>query len=358
MCISLGLEDGNESEAFNSKRSYALKRLSKLDSSKLITVGKSLSERMDYHPLDEVLHKLDGLNDIQITKLTRTRLLKLFDNVSFTTEREDIDLIRDVWPIAQMHERNPYGHPRTMEEAIFQHTIRNGDWSNKQLLEELGFDDCSQTQVFKFLEAITHPLANEPQAQTQLVSSINEIIQHDGFKLIESGRISGTPYYTVQKINAAIPAADSISSTLSAFNEEDIHKGWQSALAHQDSDPRRAITLARTLLEDVCKYIITEAGQAYAEKDDLPVLYKRLSSILNLAPDSHTEQIFKQILGSCQSIVESLGSLRNKLSDAHSIGPLRAKPLPRHAELAVNLSGTMALFLIHTWNSRKSATPA
>ncbi len=48
---------------------------------------------------------------------------------------------------------------------------------------------------------------------------------------------------------------------------------------------------------------------------DLPVLYRKLSKLLRLAPDDHTEQVFKQILGSCQSVVESLGVLRNKLSD-------------------------------------------
>jgi hypothetical protein len=37
---------------------------------------------------------------------------------------------------------------------------------------------------------------------------------------------------------------------------------------------------------------------------------------LNLAPDQHTEEIFKQILGSVQSVVQGLGDLRNKLGDA------------------------------------------
>jgi hypothetical protein len=54
--------------------------------------------------------------------------------------------------------------------------------------------------------------------------------------------------------------------------------------------------------------------------------------MLKLAPDDHTEEVFKQILGSCQSIVASLGAIRNKLGDAHSQGPLRAKSSPRHAE--------------------------
>lgn len=86
----------------------------------------------------------------------------------------------------------------------------------------------------------------------------------------------------------------------------------------------------------------------------MPMLYRKLSKLLRLAPDDHTEQVFKKILGSCQSVVESLGALRNKLSDAHSPGPKRARPLARHAELAVNLSGAMATFLVATWQARKA----
>ncbi len=63
----------------------------------------------------------------------------------------------------------------------------------------------------------------------------------------------------------------------------------------------------------------------------------------------------KQILGSCQSIVDSLGAVRNKLGDAHSQGPAKARPQPRHAKLAVNLSGSMATFLCATWEAKKAA---
>src|SRR3546814_19165193 len=78
-------------------------------------------------------------------------------------------------------------------------------------------------------------------------------------------------------------------------------------------------------------------------------LYRKLSKALQLAPDDHSERVFKQILGNCQSVVESLGALRNKLGDAHSGGPKRARPAARHAELAVTLAGSMATFLVATW---------
>ena len=117
-----------------------------------------------------------------------------------------------------------------------------------------------------------------------------------------------------------------ITSTLNAFDPDQIGERWQRAQDSKSKDPERAITLARTLVEDVCKWILHDAGESWEDKDDLPALYKKLSKTLNLAPDDYTEQVFKQILSGCQSDVTALGALRNKLGDAHSIGPRRIRP--------------------------------
>jgi hypothetical protein len=70
----------------------------------------------------------------------------------------------------------------------------------------------------------------------------------------------------------------------------------------------------------------------------------------------HTEQVFKQILGGCATVVNSLAGIRNKLSDAHGKGKLAARAAPRHAELAVNLAGSVCAFLVATWEERKKAS--
>jgi len=153
------------------------------------------------------------------------------------------------------------------------------------------------------------------------------------------------------------PADASISRVLDRFDREVIHRRWTSALERRSTDPEGAITLARTLLEDVIKWLLAKQGVKHDGKADLPALYRLIAVDLRLAPDAYAEEVFKRILGSCQSVVESLGTLRNRLSDAHSSGPLRAKPHGRHAELAVNLSGTMATFLIATWEARQLPPP-
>lgn len=155
-------------------------------------------------------------------------------------------------------------------------------------------------------------------------------------------------------IIAAHPADDDISAILVDFDTEHVHIAWQKALERRNEDPEAAITMARTLIESVCKHILDEVGIAHSDKDDLPKLYKETAKQLNMAPEQHQEEIFKQILGGCQTVIQGLGTLRNKLSDAHGKGKKAVKPSPRHAALAVNLAGSMAAFLVATWEERSS----
>lgn len=152
----------------------------------------------------------------------------------------------------------------------------------------------------------------------------------------------------VDSLEQSAPSDSLHSLSLASLQSGMASRRWQDALDRREKDPEGAITLARTLLEDVCKIVIVDSNEVFSEDDDLPKLYRKTASLLNLAPDQHAEQIFKQILGNCQSIVESLGAVRNKLSDAHSTGPLRARATARHAKLAVNLAGAMATFLAET----------
>jgi hypothetical protein len=153
------------------------------------------------------------------------------------------------------------------------------------------------------------------------------------------------------------PADLGISAVLGSFDEEGVHRAWSKALDRRSDDPGGAITAARTLLETVCKSILdTKGGKAYRENDDLPRLYFRTAEYLNLAPSQHTEETFKAILGSCQNVVNSLGTLRNKIGDAHGQGRKPIRPSERHAALAVNLAGAMATFLVQTHLERQAGS--
>lgn len=350
-CRRLGLSDGTEQEAFASKFKYAQKRLAEIDGARVLDIARQILAENEHFSLFEQVAKIDELSGAEVTMLTRRRLMAIFDGQPLSTEIDDIELIRSVWPIATMPPH--YQGRMSLEEDIVKHTIANDDWSQRETLEALGCLKCSRATLFKFLEAVTAPDAQSAKRQLELAAQIDGLLRHDGYTLAMAGKISGSPKYAVRVAPRGAPSDQSISATLAAFDPTQVHARWQQAMERRSSEPEGAITLARTLLEDVCKWILEEAGETCKETDDLPALYRKLSKVLKLAPDDHTEEIFKRILGSCQSVVESLGSLRNKLSDAHSPGPKRARPQPRHAELAVNLSGAMATFLVSTWDARQ-----
>lgn len=148
------------------------------------------------------------------------------------------------------------------------------------------------------------------------------------------------------------PLDKAITDSLASFDTQAAQQAWSRALARRQEDPEGAITSARTLLESTCKHILDEAGHTY-DNNDLPKLYKAVSELLNLAPSQHTEETFKAILGGCHSVVQNLGTLRNRVGDAHGQGKNPVRPAKRHAGLAVNLAGAMSVFLLETWEARR-----
>jgi len=149
------------------------------------------------------------------------------------------------------------------------------------------------------------------------------------------------------------PSDPEVEAVLDMLDSNHVQRIWQKALERRQNDPEGAITASRTLIESVCKRILEKMGVEYDETDDLPNLYHRVAEELNLAPGQYSERLFGKILGNCQSVVQGLGAIRNVEGDAHgSEKGYRARP--RHAELTVNLAGSMATFLVRTWKARQS----
>jgi hypothetical protein len=200
----------------------------------------------------------------------------------------------------------------------------------------------------------------------RFVESCRDLGQFWGFIKSKFGRYQERRAYLWDQFRPALQAAEKglgspaqavAAEALQKLDAAHVHEYWSKAIDRLQKDPEGALTSARTLLESVCKLILEDLGEKYDATADLPKLYKQASKSLNLAPEQHVEPVFKQILGGCASVVEGLGSLRNKLGDAHGQGKKRMKALPRHAQLAVNLAGAMSTFLVETYEARHGATP-
>ena len=188
--------------------------------------------------------------------------------------------------------------------------------------------------LYRFWHFIKHKFGTYAERREFLWDNFDTVINH----LENSQRTPGQP---------------SIDTTLKEFNIDQVHEVWMKAQGRCANDPEGAITAARTLIESVCKHILDDSEVSYSRNIDLPVLWKKCAEKVNLSPSQHDEKIFKQILGGCQTIVNSLGTLRNKVGDAHGTGRRAVRPKPRHAELAVTLAGAMSTFLVATWNNRE-----
>lgn len=150
-----------------------------------------------------------------------------------------------------------------------------------------------------------------------------------------------------------LPYKNIIDDKINLLDSQYINDSWQKIIDRKNTDFEGAITSARTLLESVLKSILDDMGEKTNSSGDLIKLYKEVSDKLNLSPNNHNEQVFKQILGGCSSIVNGLANLRNEYGDSHGKGLKVYKPDQRHTDLAINMACSMSLFLIQTYEHSK-----
>lgn len=147
---------------------------------------------------------------------------------------------------------------------------------------------------------------------------------------------------------------EEISEQLLTVNSEHVQRAWERLLKRKSEDPEGAVTAARTLVETVCKHILDEEQVHYPDNADLPKLYHLAVEQLHLAPEQHTEKLVRRVLGNCQAVVGGIAALRNQLGDAHGKGAGAAVPDPYLAELAVNLAGAVAKYLLEVRESSRT----
>ncbi|MCV2514754.1 abortive phage resistance protein [Bacillus subtilis] len=172
-----------------------------------------------------------------------------------------------------------------------------------------------------------------------------KLLERDGYSF-DNGKIK----YENTKF---IPSE--IEEIAGQYNIEQVEIDWQRALNQAKTDPEDAITATRAMVESTLKWILDDTGEEYKDSENLNQIYKKVANLLKLSPDQHGEEMFKQILGSINGVVTGLGALRNAYGDSHGKGKVYYKPSERHAKFAINLSGTLCIYLLETYMaSRKS----
>jgi hypothetical protein len=145
------------------------------------------------------------------------------------------------------------------------------------------------------------------------------------------------------------------SERLAHSRYDAVYESWEKAIGRLDSDRDGAVTAARAMIETMCNATLDEFGLPHDDSWDLPKLYFETAASLGIAPTQSTDPLFKSVFGASQTIVNRVGEMRNKLGDAHGKASLD-RPVPRqHAELAVNLAGSICCFLVSCLESAIAA---
>lgn len=150
-----------------------------------------------------------------------------------------------------------------------------------------------------------------------------------------------------------LPSDESTSTILHEINLNSVASIWRKAMGRITSDPDGAITLARTLLEDLCKHILDENNISYSKTENLSTLHSLASKEINIHPTQQDENTIKKLLGVCNSGVAGIGEFRNKFADSHGKGTSGTPPDPHYARFVVNLSGIISSLMVEKWMEKK-----
>ena len=198
---------------------------------------------------------------------------------------------------------------------------------------------------------------NDPERHDPVVNHLNSMLYPDGFELVraQNGRMQ-----LVESGQETVPLI-MLGELLASIRFDTAKRDLDRALASSRNDPEDAVTAACSMVEDVCKSILNELGESIPGKKDVQGLYNALKRPLDLSPDrSDIDPVIaedvRKVLSGLFTVTAGIGSLRTHGGDAHGRERGSARLDARIARLSIHAASTLALFLIETWQRRKTGS--
>lgn len=130
------------------------------------------------------------------------------------------------------------------------------------------------------------------------------------------------------------------------------------------SEPGLAFDLAKVLVESVCKTLLSELGIAFAADEDLPKLYKLVTSNIPLLPTAASSEVsardsVKRALGGMSTALVAVCELRNAYGFASHGSDVERAALESTEALLVAQSADAIIGFLYANHirSRKEPTP-
>ena len=166
----------------------------------------------------------------------------------------------------------------------------------------------------------------------------------------------GLSYHGGGQILGAVTGAPS-RSLESIIRERDLGAldiEFQRALASVNLDPPAAVTAACNIIESLCKTYIRDEQLEMPTTQTVTSLWKVVQKHLGLDPATIEDHDVIRIFGGLASAIDGIGALRTHAGSAHGRGPEAYQLDSRHARLAIHAAHTLAIFIIESWDARKT----
>lgn len=294
VCTRYGLESGDESEAFKSRRVYVQRRLKGKDQLFLLDLAKRVIN--DYgakaNTLAKLVLRLSPTGVFTISEITRRNIMdELYARNNIPGKYDLVEFLNRIWDLDSMPSTD--SRFKTASGDIWQHMINNYDWDEIYLYEKYLELLTATDEVFiKFLEQVVHPLVRQQAEQNEYIEFINKHLVNDGYKFSLADNISGFPVYKIDKvldgvkgnvknlIFAAVGHKPEIVISDSINNDIKIVKHEENCLVYDRPIPNTGLYWA-----DLVMWWTNMHGIQEPNKDAEIALYKRLFSSLDSLPE-------------------------------------------------------------------------
>lgn len=294
VCVRYGLENGEESEAFSSKRVYVQRRLKSKDQLFLIDLAQRIIQDYNLHTsaLAKLLHKTASTGLYSISEITRRNLMdELYSRGDIPGKSELLDFLNRIWSLEDMPSTDSRFHNASGD--IWQHMINNSDWDEPYLFEEyLGLLTATDEIFIHFLEQTVHPIVRHESKQMEYIAFIDSHLIKDGYQFSSTDSISDYPIYKISKLQngvkgtaknlifAAVGCKPEIVISDSINNDIKIVKHEENCLVYERSIPNTGL-----YWDDLVKWWTDSNGKSETELENEVSLYKRLLSSLDSEPE-------------------------------------------------------------------------
>lgn len=174
---------------------------------------------------------------------------------------------------------------------------------------------------------------------TAAIDAINGELFFDGHRMERTGN-----NYSVVPIDGSPTIETPTIKQVDRSYIKEVAERAQHDVNQGDYDS--ALTKARTLLEEVFCRAIERAGETPLTGGNINKLFSQAKNLYNIHADENTDRRICELINGLNKIVDSIGQMRNKQSDAHGVGAARVNIENYHARLAVNAAASVADFML------------